>query len=202
MLEVACLLLGDAYGPEYVERLQRNVHRNLNVQHKFVCYTDGPTIPYVECRDPIMPIKDAPGWWNKIGFFKPDRPRTLFFDLDVIPVGNLTPLAEWRRPFGAPKDVWRPGINSSVMLIDSGGLPEVYEKWSPCWREAMHGDQDWINYIAPYVAMFPQDWCKSYKGENMKRRPTNGCKVVYFHGVPKPDDFREDHWVTQAWKGN
>ena len=96
----ACVKAGPKYGPEYVTRLRDGIKRNLKTEHDFVCYTDDP-VPGVECEP--LPA-DLPGWWSKLGLFKLARPL-IYFDLDVVITGDLTPIVEWDGP-GIIKDWW------------------------------------------------------------------------------------------------
>ena len=123
---VLCMKWGTKYGPEYVNRLYAMVRRHLRGDFGFVCLTDRSEGIRAEvmCR-PIPPLDLPPGiperGWNKLTTFAADlhglSGTALFLDLDVVIVGDITPLFEapgefliihdWKRP-------WRVTGNSSV----------------------------------------------------------------------------------------
>ena len=39
---VVCVKYGTKYGADYVNKLFRGVKNNLNLPHKFICFTDDP----------------------------------------------------------------------------------------------------------------------------------------------------------------
>ena len=80
-LTVACVKWGVKYGPEYVEKLASMAGRHLP-PHRFVCFTDDP-VPGIECRPPLC---DFPGYWQKVGLFRPGvfRGPVLYLDLDLV----------------------------------------------------------------------------------------------------------------------
>lgn len=197
VLEVACIKVGDRYGAEYVTRLAAGVARHLGRPHRFVCYTDRP-VDGIDCRPPLADPAVLPGWWQKVALFRGDRPRTLFFDLDVVITGDLAPLADWPEAVGIIQDWWQPCFNSSVMLIDAGAAPQVWDRFGPRWMRAMPGDQDWISFVRPDSATFPATWCRSYKADRCETAPPAGTRVVVFHGLPKPHDC--GGWVLSLWR--
>ena len=86
MLNVWSVCWGDKYDDYYVQRLQREVARNLTVPHQFICVTDRE-IDGVETR---APINDLRGWWGKVNLFSHDvcGEQNLYLDLDVVITGT------------------------------------------------------------------------------------------------------------------
>src|ERR1700712_3424831 len=95
MVTVACVLRvgGNTYSPAWVQRLQRNVARHMNVPHRFVCLTNLAAVEGVETR---KLTDNRPGWWSKIELFKPGQftGPVLYMDLDVMICDNIARLAE------------------------------------------------------------------------------------------------------------
>lgn len=180
---------GGDYGPRSVARLQKQIDLPIIVLTDF----DADNFEGVEVR---KLRHNWPGWWSKIEFFREDLHYLdcLYLDLDVVVLDSLKDMkrdgfAMWVDPLGH-------GFNSSVMFkpkeADTGYL---YNEFKASPRKFMRefaigagmpwGDQAYIqkygrtsgkNYTAPEVCSFKAD------GEQ------EGCKVLVFHGLPKPYD--------------
>jgi len=75
------------YPAEYVKRLARDVAKNLHMPYLFVCLADER--PPAAC----LPLRHKwPGWWAKMEIYRLNGP-CLYFDLDTVIVGDITPLA-------------------------------------------------------------------------------------------------------------
>jgi len=65
------------------------------------------------------------------------------------------------------------------------------------------GDQEWISrYVYPQRELkkhsFPKEWIMSYKKHGRSGLPA-GCKVMVFHGFPKPHEVNNDY-VKEHWR--
>lgn len=204
MLRVWSLCWGDKYSDYHVQRLQRTVKENLTVEHEFVCITDR-AIEGVIC---IPPAVDWPGWWGKLAVFFDDAYETnLFLDLDVVITGSLDPIVE---SLGS-HDLAMP-LNWAAS--GHGGCQSSVMVWRPCWtnrqifnsfkREWAHwppinkpgvfwGDQEFITHLRDHhrilVHPIPEQYIKSYKYHCQNGLPDD-CRVVVFHGDPKPESVR------------
>lgn len=199
---IACVWVGDKYSADYVLLLRDMIGRNTNPTRelRFVCITDRPAeLP--EGVEPIEPEPGLPGWFQKLAYFKPGKipgDRIAAFDLDVAITGELDSLIN--QP-GIIKDWNLPCWNSSVMVWDAGDHADVWAKVEAlgpaevCRRYP--GDQDLITEVGGWD-VFPDDWCRSYR-KHCSVWPTSGCKVVCFHGLPKPHQVT-DGWVPILWK--
>lgn len=193
MLTIACVLKsGGIYDPSWVARLQTGVAKHLPVAHRFVCLSDID----VSCER-IRLEHGWPGWWSKIELFRPGLfdGRALFFDLDVLPVGDLTPLTTGRG-FLIAKDWWLPGLNSSVMAFDAGDT-ELFDEFSPAVMRRLRGDQDWITERRPHAKTYDPGLVVSYKAHCGKGLPDN-ARVIVCHGKPKPPEIT-DEWFHSRW---
>lgn len=178
MITVACCLVPGPgnYTLDHVKRLQQQVAEHLKQPYQFLCLTDSP----------------LPGWWCKISMFKPGRftGRVLYLDLDVTVVGDLDEVVAYPSIFACAKDPLNKGINSSVMVWDSGTQNHIFQKFTPAVMDRLHGDQDWINQTS-LPSRFPRDWFPSYKFD-LKRDLSNvkeNNKVILYHGQPKAWDI-------------
>lgn len=201
---VVCVKVGNAYGPEYVNRLMGMLVGHTTKLPRFLCLTDDPKgleVPYTDVGT------DLPGWWAKLVLFRPhpaiEGRRVIYFDLDTVIMGNADFLFEYDGPFCVIKDWWAKGYNTSLMSIAPRFGKDTI--WSPFHREAkaimgrMHGDQDWVSErvkadtwqdIAPGKV-------GSYKADHLEAGPKD-FSIACFHGKPKMADFSEG-WVHAHW---
>jgi hypothetical protein len=194
VLTVACVNWGPLYDPKYVRILEKAVKKNLAQEHEFVCFTDKPE--NYTCRTRTLP-KGLKGWWNKLYLFSPGcfDGRALYLDLDVCITGSLDSLVDVPSKFCIIDDWHLDGYNSSVFVMDKDAHPEVWEDFNS--TEGFPGDQDWISHKVPHAAVFPSQWCVSYRSHAQLGVP-RGTKVVVFHGTPKPHEL-PSYWVKNYW---
>ena len=211
MLTVWCLSWGDKYPDYYVRRLKREVEKYLTLPYWFVCITD-KHIEGVACWPPPVPW---PGWWGKIGLFKPgiSTEHNLWLDLDIVITGNLDAMVEkYRDSHLSCAANWAAsghgGCQSSVMLWKGGRgcqAESIYRAfdpkdahWPPINQPGyLWGDQEWITQRRDEgrlaVTHFDEDLIKSYKYHcRSNGLPPQGCVAVVFHGDPKPSTVQED----------
>lgn len=191
-MQIACVKTGTKYSDEYVKRLQAGVSRHLpkHEGHYFTCYTDKP-VEGVLCEE--LP-DNLPGWWSKLTLFSLREPL-IYFDLDVVITGDITPLLDWNG-FGIIRDYWSPGFNSSVMKL-TGNEGAVWDTFTRDVMSRMHGDQDWITEVMPHGKTFPKQWFPSYKADACADAVPDGAIAVVFHGQPKMPDC--GGWVQKQW---
>lgn len=193
-MTVWCVYWGDKYHPGYVYALRDMVRKNLTVPHRFVCITtdrfDG-----IETRNP--PVSYS-GWWQKIGLFgrQVATGPSLYFDLDVVIVGNIDYLADYTKErFAAPAN-WAQsghgGIQSSVMAWQGNWhLPVERFNYSHD-SERFYGDQEYL------WDLLGDQWAKipgicSYKYHCRNGMPADKS-VIVFHGKPDPHEVA-DEWI-------
>lgn len=195
-IRVVCVCVGERYDHKYIAILQDMVARNLSKEHTFQVITE------YAYPNAIAADGDKPGWWQKVKLFDPSNwekgERIVYFDLDVVIIGDLTELVETK---GIIRDWNRPGFNSSVMVWDHGEHERVWSYFSAGVMAEFEGDQDWIAACAdgddPWE-LFPREWFVSYRAHALDY-PPRGCKAVIFHGKPDPHEVT-DGWVPQVWK--
>ena len=122
-----------------------------------------------------------------------------------------------------------PRYNSSVMRFKSGAHTVLYDslrakladgrvRWAREYDEYLRsndkvvlwegekryaGDQEWIShYVYPPKELkkhsFPGGWILSYRKHGRRRLPRT-CKVMVFHGDPKPHEVNNDY-VAEHWR--
>jgi len=99
-LLVLCMKWGQAYGPEYVNRLKNGVARNLSYAYRFICFTDDATgidagIEIFPLPDLGLPPEHKDLRWRKLALLGKDvfglQGTALFLDLDLVVVDRLEP---------------------------------------------------------------------------------------------------------------
>ncbi len=120
-----CIKWGNKYGPEYVNRIQAGLRRNLTTDLRFFCLTDDaeglnddidvidmPTEPFE--TQMLSALAKAPkhGALRKVSLFRPDlipdlSGPLLAFDLDVVITGPINELATFAPGKVCMRAVWR-----------------------------------------------------------------------------------------------
>jgi hypothetical protein len=209
MITVACFYWRDPakrhgnvcgqYTPEHVEALRAMVAKHLETPHEFVCITDEAldgirTAPLD--RSLFKPGKRLP----KLQLFRRDAAewlgsRVFYLDLDCVIVGSLAtivardePLVLWRNPHHGEKPQWAP-FNTSMILLDAGTRPDIYESFDPAvgvpqWD---HDDQDWVS---AHAARDTPHWDTSHGVYNQSQIRGGvlpaGARIVHFPGKRDP----------------
>lgn len=228
---VICLKHGTKYGPEYVNKLYNMVKRHLSVPFNFYCFTEDSAGLNSEIKTVPLPKSNTiAGWWWKPYIFKsghfPDGDTNLFFDLDMVIVGNIDKLFSYLpNEFVGLEDVSRvfkrvpPKLGSAVLRWPSNHYTKIWEdlETNPGLTKRFPGDQDWIwETYKGVIKFFPETWIQSYKWEIRQREElvrVNGknvfktvrspsvnpdCAVIAFHGTPNPEDV-QDPIIVDNW---
>jgi hypothetical protein len=211
MLTVSCVLRsGGIYDAEWVKKLRDGVARNLKVDHRFVCYSDTD----VPCER--IPLRhNWPGWWAKIELFdgRVSGPH-IYFDLDNVAMGDLSPLIDCQHEFSMLRNFHRPQHASSCLMWFKESAPAgVWDKFisdPKRWMEyyatdrsgAYWGDQafiwDALDRKVPLMD-FPRTVVAHYKQDvAAKHCPPPSASMVIFSGSVKPS-IVQDVWLKKAW---
>ena len=181
-------------------------------------------IPGVKCIPLLHKWNYCPGWWAKIELFRPDiKDDLLYLDLDTVITGDITDLLENPpKKFTMLRDFYHPQyFASSIMWIPNKSKGKIWKAFwsdpdgwiSSCVTTDCWGDQGFISKVMgentqTFNDLYPE-WFKSYKadiaklGENVYASPRYskgngklpaGCRVVVFHGKPRPRTVSEP-WI-------
>lgn len=151
--------------------------------------------------------------------------RLLYVDLDVTPVGDLTPLVDHSDDFVIWQDPKRHmagyetshRYNSSLILMNAGCRPQVYETFNGAASiEAVRSgalvgsDQAWIGAtLGPDEAVWTQaDGVLAFKDDLGGKLvdPRSGrvwpahARLIVSHGKPKPWELESDHPLRIAYE--
>jgi hypothetical protein len=215
-LIVACVRVGSKYGAEYVERLYRGVQQHLSLKHQFVCI--GDSVYSEPGITSLVSEPDLPGWWAKMGLFKPwwrRGAKVIYLDLDTIVVGDLTPLAAVSAPFAicgsfvreAGNTTWPCRYGSCVMVL---GADHDGEAWAKFYRDrhalmktySAHGDQKLIEALLPDAQllqpMLPNGFFLNYRNLKPSMATANGASLVIFGGKARPHNCVVP-WMREQW---
>jgi hypothetical protein len=212
MVNVVCMKWGTRYGAEFVNRLRSMVRRQLNLRHRFICFTDDAAgIEEGIETLPLPPVNVPAGrerMFQKLGIFSnPIADLTgpvLWLDLDVVIVDRLDGFFEFPGTFCIIRDYRTDPQalrgNSSVFRFEAGAHPYVLEKFlaDPVGAHTRFpSDQEFTSSLVRPLTFWPDEWCPSFREHCLERVPrcyfttprvSPGARVVIFHGHPKPAD--------------
>jgi hypothetical protein len=181
------------YTPEHVLFLEEQC-KKYAPQYEFVCLSNVKLSGIT--TEPL--IQNYPGWWAKIELFRAFKEKTFYMDLDTVLIRDISPLVEYKHKFTALSSLSKKkSINSGIMCWD-GDYSNLYHTFAKDPNKYMKiyvesdrwGDQGFINEhqkCDQFQKIFPysiQSWKYELKRGDIK--PHKDCKIVCFHGKPKP----------------
>ena len=215
MITVACVYKtapNNGLTPEYVRRLEANVHEHTTRPFEFVCLTDVPD--ELDCKT-IQLTDNLPRQLSKLELFKPHfSGRVVYFDVDTIIVRNIDKLMDYEGRF-AMLHCWRqPHRYASGIMVWNGSaeciLPNE-DEMRRLHQGPERGDQVFIarkllaagykiDYVRDIVNAISYRWqvaSKHYHDENGDWRRTPDSRyelpadadIVCFHGGPRPHEI-------------
>lgn len=221
---------GDYYSVDYVNRLYRACRRNTTIPFDFVLYVGPEAEKPGRCAGidraiRIVPV-GLPFWWCGMPWWMKNPPgiytgSILYLDIDQVIVGSLDDLILYPSNHAYMKDypsfACPPGLENdacvSTSLIRNGAgalIWEIYEKaGKPIWNplagtgQLPMACQGIVNDPNHYIEkdLFPENWVCSYKLWVLKKGLPEDCRIVSFHGRPKPHEVLGcESWVRENWK--
>jgi len=222
---VICMKWGTAYGPEYVNILAAMVRRHLTLPHRFVCFTDDTTgiHPFIETRPiPEIPLGSAAIWsgWRKLASLSPQlglEGSVLFLDLDLVIMDNIDCFFTYEPGKFCIIENWTQmgqGIgNSSIYRYEANAHHDVFEDFARNHEQIYKDVTNEQMYLTWQVAKnhevkyWPETWARSFKRHSLPNRllrrfitpkPPKDCKILVFHGPPKPIDAANGNWPQKG----
>ena len=212
---VACVRTGNKYPSEYVHRLRLMVEKYLTNDYEFICLTDHPR--EVNCNTLDISEFYLNGWWGKMALFEPTwrkGERVIYFDLDTVICGDLSPLFNLFVDFGLCANFTRASGNKSwpchygscVMTIGPNRCEDVWHNFNANDVRLMrsagnYGDQKVIEELSPGATLLqdvlPKGFFLGYR--DLTNYKPKGCSVVVFAGSSKPHNC-EKEWIREAWE--
>jgi hypothetical protein len=227
---VLCMKWGSRFGPEYVNRLYGMTARHLKRPFRFVCLTDdteGVRGEVVCAPIPELPPINQPmeRGWRKIACFSPELETllsgaVLFLDLDVVVMNGLDAFFDHPGAFPMIRDWYHPFRqvgNSSVFRFRPGDWRVLFEAFCEGRDEIVARVRNEQEFLSEYLAnrdelsFWPKAWCQSYRVSCLAPwplrlwrtpRPPSDCRVLVFHGAPKPPEALEGRagLFLQSWR--
>jgi len=181
--DVGCVLHGDKYSWEYVEKLYSMVIRHSSAPVRFHVMTESHrSVPSHMIKHELTPWTDVAGpnlaWWYKLQLFDLKRfhSQMLYLDLDIVIVDNidwiwqLDPGYFWTiRDFRYLYRSHVQTINSSIMLWDPTKYYWIWEDFDQLDRSAIirryKGDQDYLSAVLPqsHLRFIDENSVKSWR---------------------------------------
>jgi hypothetical protein len=135
-LVVCCWKWGDLFSAKYVNNMQSMLDRHLHRPFELICVTDDPRgITSAVRTERITQWQDTPRCRRRIAQY--DRAfaarlgsRILSIDLDVVIVGDITPLIDRREPIVLWKVGYAGVYSGSFVLYDFGACHSLYEQFA------------------------------------------------------------------------
>ena len=215
----------DYYPPKYVNILYAMCRRHTSHPFDFILFT-GPKADArrSEIHPDIEMIQTGlPYWWPGMNVFRARElgitsDIILHLDLDLVIIGSLDDIIALPYDIACMKDIPTAicsarkarAVNVSVTLIRKGaGMPvwSAYEAagkpvWDPLTVPAgaplRMGAQEIIDKLQ-IAELIPEEWVCSYKYQVKRYGMPQDCRVVVFHGQPKPHDVN-DEFVKENWR--
>lgn len=225
ILNCACLIHGNYYDIEYVDKLYNSIKKNVSLEVKLHVYTEENRSikkEYIkhglENYPGVGGIKN--GWWYKIQLFNSNlySDDILYFDLDILIIKNIDwiwKLYEFNKnKFVACKDFrylfgYNNHINSSIMMFNVKKYKHIYDNFDLKNINIFPGDQDYINaFVKDKVIYLDETRIKSHTYEVLNKFKKNkkeefkieNTDIIIFHGKDKPHILKNDNLVKKYWK--
>lgn len=158
----------------------------------------------------MIPLRDdLPGWWAKMALFR-EFEDAFYIDLDTVIVGDITRMVKHKHKFTVLRNLSskQPGRIGSGVMAWRGDYSHLYQAFmaeparhmAECTTSAKWGDQGFIQHVQRehggwdhFQDLWPER-IKSYKYDMRRGDPPKGCRIVCFHGVPKPWEA-QNKWI-------
>jgi len=156
-------------------------------------------VKYASGLDLECILGEYPHWWCKMTAFRTQGP-VLYFDLDTTIVDDLTPLIEIAESerFVTLRDFNYPDRVGSGVMSWNGDMSHIHSEFAINPNVNMNtfpgGDQDFIgegHHSPEYWQDLLPNQIQSYKLHVKRTGIHPDCRVIAFHGKPKPWDINE-----------
>lgn len=178
MLSVVTFKWQPAEGPSvfsavHVNALVGALADKLKADHRVFCVTDDPA--GIDGSVTIVPLPDrfagTPRCRRRMHqydreFASQFGPRILSMDLDVVLVGDITPIVDRPEPLVLWKIDYAQTYSGSFVLMKAGALHGLWERFSAdpegypvkAWPRGIGSDQAMVNYYLAQRGMVPAHW--------------------------------------------
>lgn len=206
MLTIACCLwepnghsedFSRCFDETWVEKLYRGFRRNLTRQFRFVCFTDRKRAFCAGVEQERLAASE-PSYGCLMEPFKLNEPM-IVCGLDMIVLRNIDHMADYcltGAKIAAPIHPSKPqdGVVNPIVFVPAG-FRRVFDEWKG------ENDMIWLRKFGPITtdSMWPGQ-ILSLKLHDVRRKGTQDAHIIYFHGVPKPNQMADVDWVKENWR--
>jgi hypothetical protein len=212
---------GDAYGPEYVIRLNHMLSRHLRVPFQLFCITDNAEgllnqdIALVPMFTKWAGVKKPQGYRSADNdlcqrrlamfdrqFLEVQSGRFLHLDLDTVITGDITDMIVRPEPLiMAARPKMKHRVMPGFMLFDRGYLHELWETFH---GDPQRSDMELIDNFVSSRNLNPPTWTEAdgvYGHIYIKKAGhlPKDARVVMFYGPGKPHEV-DAAWVKEHWR--
>lgn len=204
MLNIACCLwdandksqsFSRCYDETWVEKLYRGFARNLTVPWRLVVFTDRERV----FREPIEQERlerNPPDYGSLIEPFKLNEP-TIVCGLDTVILQNIDHMADYCLKPGKVALQRHPSIPEltiNPVVFVPAGHRGIFDHWDG------ENDMEWLRRQDTIATddLWPGE-ILSLKLHDVRRKGTQGARIVYMHGEPKMPALMHLDWVKQNW---
>lgn len=214
------------YSSAHVNTLQRMASRHYPHPFRFFCVTDesegiDPAIEVIPLWHDHAEVRNIGGphkvsCYRRLKLFSSEArgtfgERLVCLDLDVVILGDLSPLWDREEDFVINQDAQPQWYNGSMFLLTAGSRERAWTEFDPetspsvAREESGHGgsDQAWLTHCLPGEATWgPEDGVLSYKRHVRKTGLSSDAKVVMFHGQFKPwgPEVEDLDWIREHYR--
>ena len=209
---------GNKYGPDYVNKLQNMVSKNLKKKFRFICFTDNnkglkSNIDVFPLPQINMPNNKPERGWRKLSILQKElydvTGTCLFLDLDIVIVDNIDPIFDLEGDFFIAFDKRKEKShigNSSVFRFEANAHDNIYQNFNNNHSKILRDFRNEQAYLSSMIVKegifqyWPEPWCPSFKYHCVPSFPLNyflnpkipnGAKIILFHGLPEPSEAAE-----------
>jgi len=181
-LDCACVIHGDGYTWDYVDRLYSMLCRHLSRPVKLHVYTEADRpVPAHMIKHVLADLHSSgavKSWWHKLQLFNPAHHcgPLLYFDLDTVITKNIDWIWQLNlRYFWAVRDfkyLWKNNCTTSNTSVMWWNTEDYTYVWNTVTDQGIdsacakyRGDQDFVSAVIPQERrrFFNTDWVKSWR---------------------------------------
>lgn len=214
-LNIITVCTGQAYGPEYLDKMRSMLNRHLSLPFALHCVTDGQG---AKGWNKIAPPAVFHSWWDKLWIYSGIMPAgpLLYLDLDQVILGDITDIVTecLKRPVSCYADhiEWLGvKLGTAFLTFESESLQHVFDafqadKEGVMERFANGGDQVYVGHqldpasIWYFNEHFPPGTVQSYKFDYLARGLDPMTRILNLHGRPKQADIPDDPVIKEHWR--
>lgn len=237
-----CIKWGTKYPASFVNKLFLAIEKYSKVDFDFICMTDDfsgidkrvilQNLPKTGLDEKLMDAKKGGETWRKVGIFQKENYSNInndiiFLDLDVVIMGDLTPLFNFNPGKFTVIEDWMErqrkncflqfravSGNTSVFKFNPKKHENVflnYKKNQTSVLEKYRIEQQYVtDFLKQDMVFWQKNTIQSFKRSCRRifplnlfmqpKIPSKECKILVFHGHPLPQEAIDGYNKTSVFK--